>query len=178
MQVLLRHNIEKLGNRGDIIKVKDGYARNYLIPQGLAITASAGAVKQFKFERRKLEKEEDLRLEGLKATFEQLGNFELTMEMKANEEGHLFGAVTDAMICKALNDAGFEVGEKQVKLEQPIKELGIYKIPVSFEGEVRAEIKLWVVEAKESDAEMETDGKQQDKIDSAENGTAGKSAVE
>lgn len=150
MKILLRHNVDKVGKRGEVVSVKAGYARNFLIPRGLAAEATAGGIKQFEFERKRLEREEAEYLASLKDVMDKLAAFSLTIEMNANEEGHLYGAVTPALVSRMLNQAGFDLESRQVRIDEPIKELGIYQVPIAFEGDARVEIKVWVVEAKES----------------------------
>ena len=148
MKVLLRHNVDKLGDRGEVVNVKRGFARNYLLPTGLAMNATPGAVKQFEFERKRLEREENERMAVIQKQLDQLAKFELTLTMKANAEGHLFGSVNEHTLAHELQAAGFQVQVRHLRIEQPIKELGVYQIPVVLDSQHRAEVKLWVVEEK------------------------------
>jgi len=145
MELLLRKDIEKLGRRGEVVKVSDGYARNYLIPKGLGVSVGEGNVKQLEIEQKKLEKEEKQRVAGLKDLAEKLEGYSCTISVQANEEGHLFGSVNAAKISEALAEEGITVEEKNILLENPIKELGVYSIPVRIGEGVEAEFKLWVV---------------------------------
>ena len=145
VELLLKKDIEKLGRRGEIVKVADGYARNYLVPKGFAVAADQANLQQIEIERKRLEKEEKLRLSALNELAEKLKGYSCTISTQANEEGHLFGSINAAMIRDALAKDGFSMEEKQILLENPIKEVGVYTIAVQIEENIRTEFKLWVV---------------------------------
>ena len=145
MELLLKKDIEKLGRRGEIVKVADGYARNYLVPKGFAVAASQANLKQIEIERKKLEKEEKLRFGVFEEFAEKLKAYSCTIAAQANDEGHLFGSITADMLAEALAKDGFSVEERQIILENPIKEVGVYTIPVRIEENIQTEFKLWVV---------------------------------
>jgi len=145
VDILLKKDVEKLGRRGEIVNVADGYARNYLVPKGFAVAANQTNLKQIEIERKRLEKEEELRIGVLKEFAEKLRAYSCTISAQANEEGHLFGSVTADMLAETLVKDGFSVEEKQIVLENPIKEVGVYTIPVRIEEDIQAEFKLWVV---------------------------------
>src|SRR5688572_9704923 len=134
--ILLREDIDTLGGRGEIVKVKAGYARNYLLPQGLATLATKGNVKQIEQERAALLK----RASEEKATAElqkdQMGVIELAFERKAGEGGTLFGSITSMDIAEALQAKGYEIDRKRIALRQPIKETGEYTVNVKLHREV------------------------------------------
>ena len=145
MQVLLKKSVESLGQIGDIVEVKAGYARNYLLAQGLAMAVSTGNLKLVEGEKKRhevaLKKHED----ELRQLGERLGSASVTIQAKANEEGHLFGSVGGQHIADALINDGYQVDVKQIQLDEPIKELGVYEIPVQLLEDVSVSCKVWVV---------------------------------
>jgi large subunit ribosomal protein L9 len=151
MKLLLIKEVEGLGKPGDLVNVSDGYARNYLFPRNLAAEPTPQALQRVEAERKKGQREaEKLRAEG-EAVAKSLENCSVNIPAKAGEGGHLFGSVSAADIAKALAADGRKVDEKWLQLERPIKELGIYDVPVVVHGEARVTVKVWVVEAKEKD---------------------------
>ena len=142
--ILLREDVEALGGRGEIVKVKAGYARNYLLPQGLATLATKGNVKQIEQERSALLK----RASEEKATAElqkdQMGVIELAFERKAGEGGTLFGSITSMDIAEALQAKGYEIDRKRIALRQPIKETGEYTVNVKLHREVTLQVPVTV----------------------------------
>jgi large subunit ribosomal protein L9 len=145
MDVILREDIEHLGRAGEMVRVKDGYARNYLIPQGLALQATDGNRRQIEAERnRRAERHaaERSAAEGLAA---KLSDVSLTFTMKAGEGDRLFGSITAADIAAKLQEQGHQVDKRRVELAEPIKLVGIYKVPVRLEAGVHAEVRVWVV---------------------------------
>lgn len=142
--ILLREDIETLGGRGEIVTVKSGYARNFLLPKGIAILATKGNIKQVEKEREILLKKaaEDKSTADMQA--EQMKDIKLNFERKAGETGTLFGSVTSIDVTAALNDLGYEIDRKQVKLKDPIKELGEYTVDVRLHREVILEVPVKV----------------------------------
>ena len=144
MEVLLREAVVKLGNRGDVVKVAPGYARNFLLPKKLAVAVSEGNKKQLEIEKRNYEK----RLLETKSVAEEakakLDEVELQVEKRASENDQLFGSVTVHEVARMLNDKGFEVERRDIELPH-IKELGEYTAKVRLHSEVTAEIKITVV---------------------------------
>lgn len=142
MEIILRADIPKLGQRGDIVTVKDGYARNYLLPRKLAMEATAGSRKQvatMKAAGARREAKEKSSAESLAA---QLGEQVLTIPAKAGESDQLFGSVTAIDIAAALERRGFAIDKRKVLLEEPIKTLGEYQVPLRLHREVTAEVKV------------------------------------
>ena len=135
--ILLREDIETLGGRGEIVTVKSGYARNFLLPRGIAILATKGNIKQVEKEREILLKKAAEEKSTADMQAEQMKDITLNFERKAGETGTLFGSVTSIDITAALNDLGYEIDRKQVKLKDPIKELGEYTV------DVRLHVKLF-----------------------------------
>jgi large subunit ribosomal protein L9 len=145
MEVILRQSVEKLGTPGDVVKVSNGFARNYLLPRGIAVVATEGNKKQIATQRQRLEAAEDARREqaqGQAATFEQVS---LTFSARVGEEGKLFGSVTAADIVQQLEALGHHVEKRQVDLHEPIKALGVYRVPIRLHADVKPEIKVWVI---------------------------------
>ena len=146
MEVILRQAVENLGKPGDIVKVSPGYARNYLIPRGVAYEATPGNRKRIAQEKARLEAAEGERrakAESLAARLEQVS---LTFSARVGEEEKLFGSVTASDIAQQLHAQGFtEVEKRQIELHEPIKSLGIYKVPVRLHADVKPEIRVWVI---------------------------------
>ncbi|MGQ0715353.1 MAG: 50S ribosomal protein L9 [Gemmatimonadaceae bacterium] len=145
MEIILRQSIENLGKPGDIVKVSPGYARNYLLPRGLAYEATPGNRKRIAMEKARLEAAEQERIKVAQGLAERLEAVQLTFSARVGEEEKLFGSVTTADIAHQLQAQGFEVEKKQIDLHEPIKSLGVYKIPVRLHAEVKPEIKVWVI---------------------------------
>lgn len=147
IEILLWQDVPKLGKRESVVKVSDGYARNYLFPHKLATMATKENLKQLEnYKKRALREEEKVKL-----TFQQLaGEIEktsCTLEVKANEEGILYGSVTPQMITDALHKQGWkQIKAEMVELETPVKELGVYRAKVKLHQEIVANCRLWVVE--------------------------------
>ena len=145
MKIILKKDIASLGQAGEIVTVKNGYARNYLIPQGFAAMATDGNLRAFEVES----KAATLRLQrsqreaqDLAAKLEKLS---LTVSVQVGEEEKLFGSVTSQNIADLLADNGFEIDKKKILLEDPIKALGVYDVPVKLHQDVTAMVKVWVV---------------------------------
>lgn len=145
MEIILRQSIENLGKPGDIVKVSPGYARNYLLPRGLAYEATAGNRKRIAMEKARLEAAESERIKAAQALAERLEGVQLTFSARVGEEEKLFGSVTSADIAHQLEAQGFAIEKKQIDLHEPIKSLGVYKIPVRLHAEVKPEIRVWVI---------------------------------
>jgi large subunit ribosomal protein L9 len=144
----LKRNIEKLGHIGEVVKVRPGYARNYLLPLGYCVPVTKANLQGIERERAKALAEEAARVGRLKETAEKLSQTSVTIEGRANEQGHLFGSVTGAQIAAALEKKGFLVDEKAIRLEHPLKEIGVFDVPVHLHADVDGTIKVWVVQAK------------------------------
>lgn len=144
MNIILMENVEKLGQVGDVVKVKDGYARNYLFPRRLAMEACEGNVKRVEREkaRRLAAFEEDKKLAQQKA--EQLSKVSLTIAVEVNDQEKLYGAVSETEILQALEAEGQKIDKKSLILEKPIDDLGIFEIGVKFHPQAIAKVRLWV----------------------------------
>jgi large subunit ribosomal protein L9 len=148
IELLLRQSVEHLGRVGDVVKVKNGYARNYLLPRGLAVAVTKANVAEIERARAIALAEEQARVEALKGIAAKLSGASITIEGKANAEGHLFGSVSAAQVAAALRDKGFAVEERQIRLAAPLKEIGVVDVPVHLHAGVEATVKVWVVQQK------------------------------
>lgn len=144
-KLMLIKPVEGLGNLGDVVKVRAGYARNYLIPRGLAAPVTPDSAKRVAAERKRAAQEAQKAVENAKSTQELLRSMSLHIEAKAGEGGHLYGSVTPAMIAEALGKQKVKVDPSAVNLENPIKELGIYTVTLKLHTDVTGIIKVYVV---------------------------------
>lgn len=145
MQVILREDVDNLGRAGDLVNVADGHGRNYLIPKGLAVLATQRNKRQLEHEKRVIEQHTAKMLrsaEEVKARLEQLS---LTIPKQAGEEGKLFGSVTTKEIAAGLKEEGVELSRKKIRLDEPIKSLGVYSVEVRLTRDILAALKVWVV---------------------------------
>lgn len=146
MEVILRQSIDQLGQPGDIVKVSAGYARNFLLPRGLAYEATPGNRKRIALEKNRLEAAENARRDAAQALAARLEQVSLTFSARVGEEEKLFGSVTAADIVAQLHAQGFaEVEKRQIDLHEPIKALGVFKVPVRLHADVKPELRIWVV---------------------------------
>jgi len=148
MKIILLKNVEKLGKKGEVKNVADGYARNFLIPNKLAALAT-------KSELAKLEKQKEIETEKAEEELKlyqkiasQIDGLEIEILVKINEEGNLFGAITASQIAEKLKEKNFEIKKEQIKLEEPIKEIGEYEVIVEFPHNLETKIKVIIVEEK------------------------------
>jgi large subunit ribosomal protein L9 len=145
MEVILRQAIENLGKPGDVVAVKSGYARNFLLPRGLAYEATPGNLKRIAQERGRLEAAENERRQSAEQVAQRLEEVSLTFSARVGEEGKLFGSVTTADIAQQLESQGFHVEKRQIDLHEPIKTLGVFRVPVKLHADVRPEVRVWVI---------------------------------
>ena len=145
MELILREDIEGLGSRGDVVRVKPGYARNFLIPRRLAVPANEAEKRILEKETKLREIRDDRKKQGLQLVAEKLKELSCTIVVQAGEEDKLYGSVTAHDIAEAVAGQGFEIDQKQVMLDEPIKVLGIYNVPVRLHKEIEVPIKVWVV---------------------------------
>src|SRR5438552_13420072 len=145
MEVILRQAVENLGQPGDLVKVSAGFARNYLLPRGIAFEATPGNLKRISQERARLEAAESQRKETAGELATRLEEVSLTFSARVGEEGKLFGSVTAADIAQQLDAQGFSIEKRQIDLHEPIKALGVYRVPIRLHPEVKPEIKVWVI---------------------------------
>lgn len=145
MDVILLESMPNLGDRGQTVKVKPGYARNYLFPRKLALPASKGNEQVFREHDRRLQKRDEQAMEAARGQASRLADASCTIAVQVGEEDKLYGSVTAADIARSLGEQGHEVDKKQVLLEEPIKQLGVYTVDVRLHREVTAPVKVWVV---------------------------------
>ena len=145
MEIILRQAIENLGHPGDVVTVKNGYARNFLLPRGFAYEATPGNLKRIGAERGRLEAAESDRRETASELAKRLEEVQLTFSARVGEEGKLFGAVTSADIAEQLAAQGFTIERRLIDLHEPIKALGVYRVPVRLHADVKPEIRVWVI---------------------------------
>lgn len=144
-RILLREDIDDLGARGEIVRVRAGYARNYLLPRKLAVEATSSNVKQIEQERAALLKREAKERATAQGQAEQIGSLVLTFKRKAGEQGALYGSVTSMDVTEALQEKGYEIDRHRVHLREPIKRVGDYSVPVRLHREVSIDLQVKVV---------------------------------
>jgi large subunit ribosomal protein L9 len=149
MEVILKQPVDRLGGPLDLVKVKDGFARNYLIPRGLAVLATEGNKKAIKKGIQMKEARDERELKEARGLARKMETKSLTIPVKVGEEDKLFGSVTSQMIADCLAAEGFSIDRKMIELEEPIKELGVYTVPVRLAKDIAAKIKVWVVKESE-----------------------------
>jgi large subunit ribosomal protein L9 len=143
-KVLLREDVDDLGARGEIVRVRSGYARNYLLPRNLAVEATAGNVKGIESELAELLKKEAKERASADAQSEHMGALELEFKRKAGEQGHLYGSVTSMDVAEALKERGYEIERHRIHLREPLKRVGEYTVPVRLHREVTIDLKVRV----------------------------------
>jgi large subunit ribosomal protein L9 len=148
MDIILTENVEGLGHIGEMVKVKPGYARNYLIPKKLAVEASTRNLKELEHQKRQIERKAQKMMQASEAIKEQIEKISCEIALRAGEEGKLFGSVTTMELGAKLADAGIEIDRKKIHLEEPIKHLGEYEVPVKLPAGVIATLKVKVVPAE------------------------------
>ena len=143
-KVLLREDVDDLGARGEIVRVRSGYARNYLLPRNLAVEATAGNVKGIESERAALLKKEAKERASAEAQSQQMGSLQLEFKRKAGEQGALYGSVTSMDVAEALRERGYEIDRHRIHLREPLKRVGEYTVPVRLHREVTTDLKVRV----------------------------------
>ena len=144
MEIILQEEVTNLGQIGDVVKVRDGYARNYLLPRGLAIQANRRNVRVLEHHKRLVAVKKERVQRQAQTLLDQLSALSLTIPAKAGEEGRLFGSVTNIDLETALKEKGLTLDRRKILLDEPIKQLGSYEVPVNLGGALRANIKLEV----------------------------------
>ncbi|MGD1008656.1 MAG: 50S ribosomal protein L9 [Candidatus Aminicenantales bacterium] len=154
MKVILKQDVDKLGRKGDIVNVAPGFGRNYLIPRKLGIVVTASNLKMIEIERQALKKKVEQERQSFQGVIEKLNAVTLTFPRRAGEKDVIFGSVSAADVKEALDKLGFEVDKKKIHLDEPIKRLGHFTVPVKIYHEDKAEVKVVVVkdEAGEDEA--------------------------
>lgn len=155
MKIMLRENIESLGKKGEILNVAAGYGRNYLIPKRLAVEVTPTNIKMVEIEQKSLQKGLEKEMASYKALAEKLNQVSLSFVRKTGEKDVLFGSVSSTDIKEALEEKGFDIEKKRILLDEPIKRLGNYSVPIKVFHEERAEIKVAVISEGEKEEEEE-----------------------
>ncbi|MGD8305451.1 MAG: 50S ribosomal protein L9 [Ignavibacteria bacterium] len=145
MKVILRKDFEALGKIGDVIDVKNGYARNFLIPRKIAYTALRGNLKALEDEKKSIARQSEKELKSAEKVSAELEKVSVTIPVQVGEEDKIFGSVTTQMIADTLVEKGFEIDKRKIDIGEPIKTLGIYNVNVKLHPSVTAGIKVWVV---------------------------------
>jgi large subunit ribosomal protein L9 len=145
MEVILKEDVPHLGRMGDIVRVRDGYARNYLLPRALVVPANKNNLKSFEHQKRVVAAQRDKVEKAARSFADRLASLTLTIPVKTGAEGKLFGSVTNIHIEEALREKGFEVERRRIHLDEPIKALGEYEVPVRLTAGLVATVKLSVV---------------------------------
>ena len=146
IKVILRKKIDKLGKDRDIVIVKDGFARNFLLPKGLALIATKDNINKIEQEKRKLEHNREIEKNKAKELADKLQGFSCTITVEAKDD-NLYGSITAVEILKALEDEQLNIDKTDILLEEPIEKLGIYEVEVKLHPEVSTKIKVWVVKS-------------------------------
>ena len=166
MKIILRENIEKLGSMGEELTVKDGYARNFLIPQELAYPATKKFLSLIKGEVKHKQAIYEKEKEKAEALAKEMENVAVTITVTVGEEDKMFGSVTTANIAEKLHEAGYDIDRKRILLDEPIKALGVYHVTVKLHQEVKLDIKVWVVKEQTDELE-ETEEQAAEELDEA-----------
>ncbi len=158
MKIILREHVENLGDRGDEVNVAPGYARNYLLPKGLAYAAGAGAAKQIEDQRRAWAIREEKSERGAQDLAEQLASVDLSVRRRAGDRGTLYGSVTNADIAELFAEKGYKLERRKIQLKEPIKALGTFEVAIKLHRNVTANVSLEVLtEAGQTLAQIEAD---------------------
>jgi large subunit ribosomal protein L9 len=147
VQLILREDVHRLGEAGDLVSVKPGYARNYLVPQGKAILATVGRVKELDHQKRVISERLAKEVADLEAVKQRMASVVLEFNAQAGDEGKLFGSITAQQIGEQLAEKGFEIDRRKIELNEPIKALGEHEVPVKLRSEMVAHVKVVVTAA-------------------------------
>ncbi|MGE5679711.1 MAG: 50S ribosomal protein L9 [Bacillota bacterium] len=145
MKVILRKNFEQLGQIGDIVDVKDGFARNFLIPRNIAFAAQKGNMRALEEEKKQLAKKKVKELQAAEKLAGELEKISVTIPVKVGEEDKIFGTVTTQMIADSIKEKGYDIDKRRIDIVEPIKSLGIYSVNIKLHPTVTAVVKTWVV---------------------------------
>lgn len=146
MKVILQQDVHNLGRLGDIVKVREGYARNFLVPRGLAVMADEGNVRLLEHQKRVAAARAARLLADARALADRIGQTAVSIKVQAGEEGKLFGAVTNRDIAEAMAAEGVSVDRRQVELAEPIKQIGVFMVPVRLHADVTGNVKVYVIQ--------------------------------
>ena len=147
MEIILTEDVKGLGKQGELKNVKQGYALNYLIPKGLAFKATKANMKKLEEYKRTLEKRKIREEQKTKELIEKLNTISCNITTQAGDDDKLYGSVTNQDIANALKEQGIDIDKRKIILEEPIKKLGVYNVPVHFSQDLQAELKVWVIKS-------------------------------
>lgn len=168
MKVILKQDVENLGSKGDIVDIAPGFGRNYLIPKKLALEVTSSNMKMIEIERRALKKKLEKERQSFEGLIQKLNQVALTFKRKSGEKDMIFGSVSSSDIKDALHELGFEIDKKKILLEEPLKRLGNYSVPIKIFQEDKAEIKVEVLKPEEEiEEEKEEEGIPEEKMEEA-----------
>ena len=145
IELLLIQSVADLGQQGDVVEVRPGYANNFLLPQGLATIATEHHKRMVEKHKARLEEIEQERMAKVRAVAEEISRLSITIEANANDEGHLYGSVGAAEVAAALKRNNVTINQDQVRLQGPLKELGLYTVKIHIGHDIEGEVKVWVV---------------------------------
>jgi len=145
MKIILKKDLDNLGTAGEIVETKRGYARNFLIPKGYAVEASAANMKVYEQEQRAQERKLEKEIQEANELAEKLNKVSITTTIQVGDEDKVFGAITNQNIAELLAEKGFEIDRKKIILDEPLKALGVFEIPIKLHTHVEAKVKVWVV---------------------------------
>jgi large subunit ribosomal protein L9 len=157
MKIILRSDLENLGKLGDVVSVKPGFGRNYLIPQGLAMLATPSNLKSFELERKKLQAKMDSLRSAAAILADKIAGAEVSIVVRVGEGDKLYGSVTSVMIAEALARKGIEVDRKKIDMEEPIRTLGVHEVEVKLHAEVRGKVRVLVCRQGDTTAQADTE---------------------
>jgi large subunit ribosomal protein L9 len=146
MQVILLENVPSLGKAGDLVKVSDGYGRNYLIPKKMAILATEKSLKMVEHQKREVQRRVEKSKKDAEKMAQQIQNLSCTFTRTVGESGKLFGSITSMDIENYLKENGIDVDRKKIVMEEPIKNVGMFTVPIKLSAEVTAQLKIWVIQ--------------------------------
>ncbi|MFW6414750.1 MAG: 50S ribosomal protein L9 [Thermodesulfobacteriota bacterium] len=161
MQVILQTDIENLGKLGELVKVKPGYARNYLIPKKLALEATPGNLKSFEQQKKKLQEKLDAEKFAAQDLSQKIEQLEVKIPVRVGESDKLYGSVTNSHIAQALAEEGYEIDKKNIELDKPIRSLGEFYVPVKVYPEIKPQVKVVVVRHGEEEQQGEEEPEQE-----------------
>jgi large subunit ribosomal protein L9 len=148
MQVILKEDVASLGQMGDLVVVKPGYGRNYLIPRGMAVEATPRNIKRLEHERRNIDQRREKLLATARTLAEKLAGISVTIAKNTTEEDRLYGSVTNREVADALSVEGVTIDRRKIEIAEPIRSLGVFTVKVKLGPEMTAEVKVWVVKAE------------------------------
>lgn len=171
IKLLLTESIEGLGIVGDVVSVKAGYARNFLLPRGFATDATQGNINRLAERHKQVEQEMSLKRTKQEKILAEIEDYELTIEHSANEQGILYGSVSQSQIAQAMRDAGFDIEDRAVRIADQIKRLDSYSIGIQLATDLKTQIKLWVVSDKPIDELRSDEDPQSERADAQQQGS-------